>query len=193
MNLREMRRNVARKVAHSNLPGSLTASKLIRDSEDNKDLDNSLKLVVEGFAFRRNTALPIIETYPAVGRWYKDELLSQIRMYDHPCNELIMEQVIAQMTDFGTAEQIAACFEKYVNDIPDLRAMFVGVMGLYRKYVDWGYVIAYEDKEPVNNINDEDLPILFNRVMNFLAENIARGNSKLDEDLVAIDLKKIFE
>lgn len=193
MSIREIRRKAARKVAHSNLPGAATLSNLVRAPEDNKDLDEGIKVVVDGMIRRRAVARPMMDNFPAIGKWCNAETLAQVEMFGRPCNILIMEQVLAQMTDFGTPEQVAVYFEKYVKDIYTLRATMGSVMSLLRRYIEWGYIIEHKDGPPTDNIHPEDEPVLRNRVLNYLAEHLARADTTLEEDLVAVDLKKIFE
>lgn len=192
MSLRELRRKLAKQVSHTNLPGSAQLSNLVRDSEDNKELSDGMKIVVEGFMRRREIATPIIEGFPSVKKWSNSDVLGEVKMFGTPANLLVMEAVISQLTDFGTPEQIATMFQRYVTNTKDLQAVMTATMLLLRKYIEWGYVIEYEDKPPSNNIDEEDLPVLFNRVMNYLAEHLAQATPTRNEDLVAVDLKQIF-
>ncbi len=186
MTIRTIRQKIARSISKSGLPGSHTLANVIRTDEDNLEIEGVALRMYEHFNQRTQSAKRIAFEYPNVAKWIPSEKGDFSK-------EIFVQTGIHFMTQFGSDDQIAAFFDKYVVDEDSLVAAMTGFKSMYRKWVEWGYIIEFADKPPESNIGEADQPILNDRSLGYIAECLVKANMTLDYDTLKADLLKIFE
>jgi hypothetical protein len=205
MKVREIRRKLARAISESGGPNKmeqyrqgkvtpldLARQKLanaVRDPEDNKDLADTAKMLVDSWTKRKTFCKDMSEKYPAIAKWTGPDV---VQRFDGRGGPLVIEFGLAGMRDFGTEEQINAYFEKYVTSPDTAEATFHAFQQMFRRWTEWGYIKEFEDKEPEANYDEGDLPILADRSMGWVTENLVRANPSLDYETVKKDLIEVI-
>ncbi len=190
MTIRMIRRKLARAVSGTGLPGAGSVSNLIRTKEDNQELEEMVGNLVSSYSKREEMAKRVAQAYPSVARWMTAE---KIELAKDAGGKLLIESAIYVMGDYGTDEQIGNFFEKYVVDDDTFEATLFSFAHMWRHWAEWGYIIEQPDTAPRLNISDEDLVILNDRSLGYVALKLAAANRSLTYDLVKEDLLKIFE
>jgi hypothetical protein len=164
-------------------------SDAVRDPEDNKELADTAKMLVESWTKRENFCKAMAAKYPAIGKWVTPEMTQR---FEGRGGDLVIQYGLSGMQDFGTEEQINAYFEKYVTSLDTAEATFLAFQQMFRCWTEWGYIKEYADKEPEANYDEGDLPIMADRSMGWVSENLVRANPSLDFDAVKKDLLEVI-
>lgn len=187
MTIGALRRKIAKSISGTGLPGSRQLGELVRSQEGNAEIQQVAKMLMEGIIEREKIVNRLMQN-ASVARWLTDDALRQMGAFDR---KLPIQMAIGFMVDTGTDEQIAAYFDKYVTTEARFNATIETFLRMLQKLTEWGYFIHYPDREPASNITEEDLPILFDRTMGWVAENLVKADKSLDYDLVKADLKEV--